>query len=804
MAAKAKKEEHKRLVILDTHAILHRAYHALPDFSSTKGEPTGALYGLVSMLVKIINDLKPDYIAAAYDLPGGTFRHAAYKDYKANRIKAEPELYQQIERARDVLAGFGIPIYEAKGFEADDVVGTIATQVKKKGVDTIIASGDMDTVQLVDGTQTRVFTLRKGLTDTVFYDEDGVNARWGFGPECIPDLKGIAGDASDNIKGVPGVGEGSALKLLQTYGSLEKVYAAIKKEGVEKVAEKTAVQKRFVQLVADNKESAEFSKELATIKCDAPVTFEMPKQSWREATDPQKVMDMLAEFDFRSLMPRVKELLGAPDGSSQEKVLGSPVSGADALSGQTVFPETSVDAQELHKAALAVSVIDSSIAEPDLEDVFRMGRSRDFDEAYANLLAQIKEKNLGFVYEQIEMPLSPVLRRMEERGVLVDADFLKKLSKEYTSELEKIAKQIYKHAGGEFNIGSPKQLGEILFDKLGLVTKKKTAGGQRSTREAELAKLSGAHPIIEDILAYRELSKLLSTYIDSIPTLLDKQSRLHTRYVQIGAATGRMASKDPNLQNIPIKSDLGRRIRHAFVATPGMLLVSFDYSQIELRIAAILSGDEGLMGIFTAGRDVHTEVAARVFGKNSSVEPREQRRRAKVINFGILYGMGVNALQQGLGTSRKEAQEFYNQYFEAFPRLAGYIDSLKGEANRQGYTETLFGRRRYLDGIKSPIPYVRAAAERMAINAPMQGTSADLIKLAMVEIDKLFGTGKDAYQLLQVHDELVFEIKEDKVAKLAPQIKQLMEDAVPKEKTNGVPIVAEGKMGPDWGTMEKI
>jgi DNA polymerase I len=800
----------KKLVILDTHAILHRAYHALPDFSSGKGEPTGALYGLIVMLVKIINDLKPDYIAAAYDLPGGTFRHAAYDNYKANRIKADDDLYHQIERARDVLRGFGIPIYEAKGFEADDVVGTIATQVKKKkGVDTIIASGDMDTVQLVEGTQTRVFTLRKGLTDTVFYDEDAVRARWGFGPLSIPDLKGIAGDASDNIKGVPGVGEGSALKLLQAYGTIEKLYAAIKKEGVDKVAEKCAVQKRFVQLVADNKESAEFSKELATIRRDAPVTFEMPKQSWQESVDKNKVMDMLAEFDFRSLMPRVRELLNKEVGDSleakaefSEKGLGVGVPDSRGESGaKDLFQE--IPSGALHEACLAVSVIDSSIADPNLDDILRMGRSEKIDEAYENLLAEIKKRGLEFVYNHIELPLSPVLRRMEERGVLIDRDFLKKLSKEYHVELEAICKRIYKHAGGEFNIGSPKQLGEVLFDKLGLVTKKKTAGGQRSTKESELQKLAGVHPIIDDILAYRELSKLLSTYIDSIPTLLDNQNRLHTRYVQIGAATGRMASKDPNLQNIPIKTELGRRIRHAFLASPGMELVSFDYSQIELRIAAILSGDGGLMEIFKEGRDVHAEVAARVFGKNSSIEAREQRRRAKVINFGLLYGMGVNALQAGLGTSRKEAQEFFDQYLEAFPKLAAYMEQVKGEANKQGYVETLFGRRRYLDGIKSPIPYVKSAAERMAINAPMQGTQADIIKIAMIEINKLF-EDSDAFLLLQVHDELVFEIKKEKIKDYAPKIKEIMDAALPKKQAKGVPIVAEGKKGPNWGEMTKL
>lgn len=804
------KEAPKRLVILDTHAILHRAYHALPDFSSSKGEPTGALYGLISMLLKIINDLKPDYIAAAYDLPGGTFRHAAYDGYKAHRIKAEPDLYTQIDRARDVLEAFGIPVYDAKGFEADDVLGTIATQVnKKKGVETIIASGDLDTVQLVHGTQTRVFTLRKGLTDTVFYDEDAVRARFGFGPEAIPDLKGIAGDSSDNIKGVPGVGEGSAVKLLQVYGSIEKIYAAIKKEGVEKVAEKTGVQKRFVQLVADNKESAEFSKELATIKRDVPITFVMPKESWHDAADKNKILDMLSQFEFRSLMPRVREMLASSGVHSGEKVLGSPDGplGEDP-SGQTIFPEMLAAAQvppeDMHKACLAVSVIDSNIAEPEYDDILRLGRADTFEEAYKNLLKEITKHGQDFVYYQMELPLSPVLRRMEERGVLVDTDFLKNLSKEYKKELDAICKRIYKHAGGEFNIGSPKQLGEVLFDKLGLVAKKKTAGGQRSTKESELQKLAGMHPIIEDILAYRELSKLLSTYIDSIPTLVDGSSRLHTRYVQIGAATGRMASKDPNLQNIPIKTELGRRIRHAFVASPGMTLVSFDYSQIELRIAAILSADEGLIEIFKNNRDVHAEVAARVFHVKPEDVTYEQRRRAKIINFGLLYGMGVNALQQGLGTSRKEAQEFFDQYLAAFPRLAGYIEAIKAQATKQGYTETMFGRRRYLEGIKSPIPYVRAAAERMAINAPMQGSQADIIKLAMVEIDKLFGDTKDAYQLLQVHDELVFEIKKDKVKEYAPKIKKIMEEALPADKTKDVPIVAEGKMGPNWGEMQKL
>ena len=801
----------KRLVILDTHAILHRAYHALPDFSSSKGEPTGALYGLLSMLVKIINDLRPDYIVAATDLPGGTFRDAAYEHYKAGRAETQDDLVAQIKKTPGVLEAFGIPVYSAKGFEADDVIGTIVELVKKKkDLEVIIASGDKDALQLIEGARVRVFTMGKGLSDTVMYDEAAVNARYGFGPATVVDLKGIAGDPSDNIKGVPGVGEGSALKLLQTYGSIKAVLAAIKKDGVEKVSEKTGVQKRFVELVAKNKKEAEFSKLLATIRRDVPIAFVLPSHTWRQGTKVTQALDMLAEFEFRALVPRVKKILGVDSGeTSQKKVpgagetsgqnsLASPAQGQDEENRGLFGPEVSPEL--FHKAQVAVSVLDSTISEPLLEDILRMGKSETFDGALKNLEKQIKEKELEFVYEKIELPLGPVLRRMEQRGVEVDKEFLKKLSKEYTQELEAIAKRIYKAAGGEFNVSSPKQLGEVLFDKLGLATKKKTAGGQRSTRESELQKLAGQHPIIDDILAYRELSKLLGTYIDAIPKLLDKKSRVHTRYVQIGAATGRMASLDPNLQNIPIKSDLGRRIRHAFVAGKGMELVSFDYSQVELRLAAILSGDQGLIEIFKNGRDVHAEVAARVFGAHSALDAYEQRRRAKVINFGILYGMGVNALQQSLATTRKEAQDFYNHYFETFPRLAEYLEEIKGQAARKGYTETLFGRRRYFEGLKSAIPYVRASAERMAVNAPLQGTSADIIKLAMIEIDKeLPGT-----LILQVHDELVFEIKKGEVKECAPVIKKIMESVVPESKRRGVPIIAEGKAGKNWGEMKKL
>ena len=810
-----KKQDKKRLVLLDTHAILHRAYHALPELSSSKGEPTGALYGLISMLVKLIVELGPDYIVAAYDLPGGTHRHAAFDGYKAKRAKTEDALAMQIDRARDVLAAFGIPLYEKAGFEADDVIGTIVEKVKhKRDLEVVIASGDMDTLQLVDGDKVRVYTLRKGLTDTVIYDETLVKERYGFGPELLPDYKGLRGDLSDNIPGIVGIGDKTATTLIKEFGSVEEIYKTLKKH--PEWFEKAGVKGKTLEKIQAGKEAAEFSKVLGTIHRNAPIDFKMPEHTWKEGSDPQRALDMLANFEFRSLAPRVRQVFGV-SGFAKDARSGDLPAGKAGINGTPAGelfaslgePAENIPEDELQKILLAVSVLDSNIAKPELEDIYRMGNSRNFEEAKKNILAEIKEKELTFVYEQIELPLSPVLRAMEKRGVKIDTDFLKKLSKEYTKELEKIAARIYKHAGGPFNISSPKQLGDVLYDKLGLkpARQKKTPTGARSTRESELEKMKDLHPIVEDILAYRELSKLLGTYIDNLPTLVDNQSRVHTTFIQIGAATGRLATQNPGLQNIPIKTDLGRAIRNAFVADKGTTMVAFDYSQIELRIAAWLSGDPGLTQIFKDGRDVHTEVASRVFHVKANEVTYDQRRVAKVINFGILYGMGVTALQQSLSTGRAEAQEFYNQYFEAFPRLAAYIDEVKAEAARQGYTETYFGRRRYFDGIKSPIPYVRAAAERMAINAPMQGTQADIIKLAMVKIDELLkkeGHENGAHLLLQVHDELVFEIEDKKVGVLAPKIKDIMEHIVPAKDRNNIPIIAEGKAGKNWGEMERI
>ena len=787
-----KRKNKKRIVLLDTHAIIHRAYHALPEFTGPSGAPTGALYGLVSMLLKIITDLKPDYIAACYDLPKPTIRHEAYADYKGTRVKTDDALVAQIKESRKVFDAFAIPTYEREGFEADDLLGTIAEEIKST-TDVIIASGDMDTLQLVDDERVRVYTLKRGINDTILYDEKQVLARFGFLPALIPDWKGLRGDPSDNIKGVKGIGEKTATELITNFGTIEKMYATLKKGDTTLL--KKGIKPRIIALLKEYEEDARFSKSLATIRLDAPIAFALPERPWRENIDAQKVFAMCDEFGFRTLRERIKTLFRS-----------------EPESGETfeLIPEEKVDTTRLSEAQVMLWLISSEFTNPSLDDILAFTKERTFDTAFAVLEKQLSALGkVREVYERIEKPLIPVVQKMGARGVLIDRNILAGLSKKYRADAEEIEKRIYTAAGREFNVSSPKQLGEVLFDELKIIPErqKKTAGGQRSTRESELEKIRDAHPIIADILEYRELKKLLSTYIENLSLLLGADNRLHAEFLQTGTTTGRMASQNPNLQNIPLRSERGRAIRHAFIASSGFALVALDYSQIELRLAAILSGDEKLCEIFRNGRDVHQEVAAQVFHVAPDTVDAEMRRRAKIINFGILYGMGVNALRAQLGSTTAEAHAFYDEYFEQFKTLSEYLERTKGFARKHGYTETHLGRRRQFPEMKSSLPYVRAQAERMAINAPIQGTQADIIKLAMVRVDEMLGKENahtDAYLLLQVHDELVYEIRIERVAALGVKIKKIMESVLPLEETRGVPIIAVVKSGPDWGTMHAI
>lgn len=786
--------EMKKLVLLDAHAILHRAYHALPDFTSPKGEPTGALYGVVAMVLKIVEELKPDYIVACYDLPEPTYRHEAYKEYKAGRAKTDDALVAQINRSRDIFSAFNIPIYEHVGFEADDMLGTIAEQVKaKKDTQIIIASGDMDTLQLIDNNHVVVYTLKKGINDTVLYNEDAVMGRFGFGPQHIIDYKGLRGDPSDNIPGIKGIGEKTATELIVAFGSIERMYALLKKN--ERTLADAGIKPRIIELLKANEEEAQFSKMLATIRRDAPITFSFPEATWHEGVNTVEVLKLFAELGFRTLTKRIEILF-------------------NVVREEETFVTEEIDAQRIKKASLALWLLSSDTTNPSWEDLMQYGRRYDlsaFDDIEKHIFNEIEKQNLLSVYRDIELPLIDVLRRMEERGMCIDVVHLLKLSKRFHTEITKLEKRMYEYAGKEFNINSPRQLGDVLYDTLALTIKnqKHTATGQRSTKESELEKMKGMHPIIDEVLRYREIQKLVSTYIDVLPTMVKEDGRVHTTFLQAGSTTGRMATKDPSIQNIPVRTEEGRSIRKAFVAGEGYALVAIDYSQMELRVAGFLSHDAKLIEIFKNGEDVHQGVASRVFGVPLSEVTPDMRRRAKVINFGILYGMGVNALRTNLGegTTRVEAQEFLNAYFNTFTRLAEYLEETKDFARKNGYTETFFGRRRHFPGMNSGMQFIRAQAERMAINAPVQGTSADIIRIAMVRIHEYVtkhGLDFEVRMMLQVHDELVFEIKEGAVHEHTPKLIEIMQEVLPLSSTLGVPLRVEAKVGRNWDEMEKI
>ena len=790
----------KKLVLLDSHAIIHRAYHALPEFSSSKGEPTGALYGLITMVLKIIEELRPTHIVACYDLPDKTHRHDVYEGYKANRQKSDEALKIQLGTSRHIFEGFGIPIYEKPGFEADDILGTITEQLKDSDVDIVIASGDMDTLQLVDGTKVSVFTLRKGIQDTVLYDEDAVQKRFGFGPLRIPDFKGFSGDTSDNIPGIKGIGEKTATTLLHTFGSVDGVYEAIKKD--PEILKKSGFKPRAIELILGGEEEAQFSKMLATIRRDAPITFELPKD-FREQFNLPALLSVCERYELRSLATRLKTLsFNTADGDDSP----SPEVAAEVPSPRVLSKN---EKQLLPEALIALWLVRSDLSNPTLENLYEFTKLDTVSSSYDALKLVLKSKNLEHVFEKIEKPLIPVVNAMNERGIRLDTGYLKKLSKEYHAELKKIEAKIFKLAGKEFNVGSPKQLGVVLFDELGIKPKgaSKTPTGARSTKESDLQKIADSHAIIPEIFAYRELQKLLGTYVDTLGDTVDAHGRLHTTFVQAGTTTGRMASIDPNLQNIPVKTDYGKRIRNAFIAEPGKTLLALDYSQIELRIAAILSRDEKLITVFKSGVDVHTAVAAEVFSVAQGEVTSDMRRKAKVINFGILYGMGVNALRVNLGegTTQKEARSYLDAYFENYAGLTKWIDTTKHEVARLGYTSTLFGRRRYFEGINSPVPFIRAAAERMAVNAPIQGTQSDIIKIAMFRIDAYLQKSHLATHVglvLQVHDELVYEVTTDMVGEVAHAIKEIMQSVLSTEESHGVPILVEYKSGPSWGELK--
>lgn len=771
------KNKNKIFVLIDGHALVHRAYHALPPLSTGSGELVNAVFGFSSILLKMLNDLAPDYIAATFDLAGPTFRHKEFEAYKATRVKAPDELYAQIGRVKDVLAAFNIPVFEAPGFEADDVIGTIVKQVnpstalraRKERIKTIIVTGDLDTLQLV-GENVGVYTLKKGVKETMLYDEAAVRERFeGLGPEQMADFKGLKGDPSDNIPGVPGVGDKTAIQLLKEYGSLENLYKEIEKKkgnpSTRPAASLRVNSKKLLEKLLEFKEQAFFSKYLATIKRDAPVKFRLADALTRDF-DREKVVKIFKDLGFYSLVGRLPEFDAA--GQLKKRETGAPAGAKQAGSGEAPV------ALPLKLEATALEKIELARAQGVLS---------------------------GKVY-QLEKDLMPIITRMEKNGIKLDSKYLKDLSGRVNEELMALEKKIVGLAGQEFNVNSPQQLSQILFDKLGLQVKglKKTPGKVISTAAAELEKLKGQHEIIGLILRQRELAKLKNTYIDALPLLVGADGRLRTSYDSLGTTTGRLSSKNPNLQNIPIRTDLGNEIRKAFVAEPGHKLLSADYSQIELRVVAHLAGDKDMIAIFKAGKDIHNATAAEILGLPENEVSKDQRRMAKVLNFGVIYGMSIHGLADAAGVDLARAKEFIKKYFEEFSGVAKFIEKTKKDAAREGFVQTLFGRKRFIPEINSSAWNLRQAAERMAVNMPVQGTAADLLKMAMVSLAKSEWLIANSKMLLQVHDELVFEVPEDKMKEAAEKIKSIMENIYEL----AVPLKVDIEAGDNWGELRQL
>jgi DNA polymerase-1 len=774
------KSKLKTVVLLDAHAILHRGFHAMQGFATRDGRPTGALYGFITMVLKIYEEIKPDYVAACFDLPKPTFRHTSYDGYKAGRQKTDDALVEQIKESYALCEAMAIPVYTCEGFEADDLLGTLAEQIKKdKDYRVVIASGDMDTLQLVDGEKVTVFTLKKG-NEGVFYTEKKVIERFGFGPEHIPDYKGLAGDTSDNIIGISGIGDKTATELIKKYGTIEQMYKVVKKDAHQLIED--GFKERMVRLIEEGEEEALFSKTLATIRRDAPCVYVPPEKEWAESLDLEKYQAACDKYEFRSLRGRL-HIIKERDG------------------GAPVVPEEKeeVELELLEELRVMTHLLHSEMTNPPFEDIQNITGQKTAAEAKVFLEEQLKKEKLWHLFETVEKPIMGIVKQMEEVGITLDVKKLKKMSEELHAQVKVLEKTIYELVGFEFNIASPKQLSDVLYEKLGLGSKiKKTKTGAKSTNVSELEKIKDEHVVIPYIMEYRELTKLLSTYIDSLPQYVKEDGRIHAHFVQTGAGTGRFSCEDPNLQNIPIKSELGQKVRSAFVAAKGKVLLSCDYAQVDLRAAAILSKDPHLVEIFEKGIDVHTGTAARVFGvKEDKVTP-DMRRKAKTINFGILYGMGVTALKEGMHVERKEAQEFYDQYKFTFSRLMEYLEEVKAFAWEHGYTETLLGRRREVPLLKSPLPFLRAQGERIAINAPIQGTSADILKLAMIDAHECIKENKLEEKVkltIQIHDELVFEIDEDIAEGVADKLVTVLEQVLEKRNLSKLPLVTSHTLG---------
>ena len=894
------------IVLVDGSSYIYRAFHALPPLTNSRGEATGAVKGVISMLRRLCKDYPDSPVAVVFDAKGKTFRDEMFPDYKAHRPPMPDDLREQIEPIHSIVKAMGLPFICIDGVEADDVIGTLARQASEKGRAVVISTGDKDMAQLVD----RNITLVNTMTGTVM-DEAGVEEKFGIPPELIIDFLALTGDKVDNIPGVPGVGEKTALALLQGLGGIDRIYADL-----DKVADlQFRGSKTLAAKLEAERDNAYMSRALATIKTDVDMP-QAPEQLHNGEPDREALVDWFTRLEFRAWLeemldardaqpaasmeelaydivtdeaalgewleqlrqaelfafdtettsldymaarivgvsfavepgraayvPLAHDYPGAPDQLDRDSTLAQlrPLleDEARAKVGQNLKYDASVLANHgialrgiRFDTMLESYVLDSTATRHDMdslalkylghktihfEDIAGKGSKQltfnqiRLEEAgpYAAEDADVtlrlhqalwprlqEEQGLCTVYTDIEMPLVPVLSRIERRGALLSRELLEAQSGELGKRLLELEEGAYELAGQPFNLGSPKQLGEILFDKLELPVIKKTPKGSPSTAEDVLAELALDYPLPRLLLEYRSLSKLKSTYTDKLPEMINPETgRVHTSYHQAVTATGRLSSSDPNLQNIPIRTEEGRRIRQAFIAPPGYRIVAADYSQIELRIMAHLSGDAGLRKAFSEGQDVHRATASEVFEVDLEQVSAEQRRKAKAINFGLIYGMSAFGLARQLHLGRNEAQQYIDRYFERYPGVQRYMDRTRALAREQGYVETLFGRRLYLPEINARNKMRVQAAERTAINAPMQGTAADIIKKAMLAVDRwIEGGGVDARMIMQVHDELVFEVASGEVEPVSREICRLMAGAADL----AVPLLVEAGVGDNW------
>ncbi len=889
----------KRIVLVDGSSYLYRAFHAMPNLANSKGEPTGAVYGIVNMLRRLLREQDTPYFVVVFDAPGKTFRDRLYTEYKANRPPMPDDLRSQIEKVHAVIKALGLPLLSISDVEADDVIGTLARAASNHDMEAFIVSGDKDLAQLVGPGVTMCDSMKD-----VIYDEQGVQEKFGVPPDRIIDFLALVGDTSDNIPGVPKVGPKTAARWLMDYGSLDAL-----------VEQADSVSGKVGENLRASLDQLALSRELATIKCDVPLE-QGPDALMISAPDDESLRKLYADLEFKTWLSELGGLNESTDVAEEvhgryetildkktfkkwvDKLAKAPVfafdtetTSIDAMQARLVGVSFAVEAGEsayvpvghdyldapaqlrrdevlealrpiledpkraklgqnlkydctvLHNHGVNLEgirfdtmlesyVLDSTGSRHDLdtlalkylghktihyEDVAGKGKGQlSFNQVpleqagpYAAEDADIslrlhdalyprleKESAQASLFERIEMPLVPVLSKIERTGVRVDCDMLATQSRELSERIQALEVLAHKEAGGPFNIASPKQIQEILFDRLELPVLSKTPKGQPSTAESVLAELADQHELPRLILEHRGLSKLRSTYTEKLPTLVNSRTgRVHTSYHQAAVATGRLSSSDPNLQNIPVRTAEGRRIREAFVPEPGYRLVAADYSQIELRIMAHLSADEGLLNAFAKGEDVHRATAAEVFGVALDAVSGDQRRSAKAINFGLIYGMSAFGLARQLGIDRGQAQDYINLYFERYPGVRTFMDATRLQVREKKFVETVFGRRLFLPDISSSNHARRQGAERAAINAPMQGTAADLIKLAMLAVDEwLTKENHDARIIMQVHDELVLEVPEADVKAVGKKLAVLMSEVAEL----AVPLKVDVGTGSNW------